>query len=163
MNYQLVKPVQFKVVLELLKISAQRLKNNNIQQWDYWLNPPQEKIEWIKEGIANKEFFFFYQSEELIGMYRLLYEDILYWGHQENKAGYIHSLVVKPKFSGKGIGAQVMQHVEHQLLEQDIHLLRLDCVANNKGLCKYYEQHGFKKVGEVQMPLSFNNLYEKQL
>ncbi|GAB1309213.1 GNAT family N-acetyltransferase [Urechidicola sp. KH5] len=163
MNYQLVKPDQFKEVLELLKKSAQRLKDNNIQQWDYWLNPPQEKIDWIQEGIANKEFFFFYQSEELFGMYRLLYEDILYWGHQEKKAGYIHSLVVKPVFSGKGIGSQVMQHIEHELIQQDIHLLRLDCVANNKRLCKYYEQLGFMKVGEVQMPLSFNNLYEKQL
>lgn len=164
MVFKCIEISELTLVLELLKASAHELKSKGLNQWSYWLNPPKERVDWIKSGILNNEFYFVLNNDNMVmAMYRLLYEDELYWGKQNQKAGYVHSLVVKKDFKGKGLGKQIMQQIESDLIAQGISLFRLDCVANNKGLCNYYESLGFNKVGEKQMPLSLNNLYEKKL
>ncbi|OIQ35210.1 MAG: hypothetical protein BM563_12010 [Bacteroidetes bacterium MedPE-SWsnd-G1] len=150
-------------IIQLLKNASIELEEKGIDQWKYWQNPPKEKIDWLKQGLLNNEFFFVTENERVIGMFRLLYEDELYWGKQNDKAGYIHSLVIKNEFKGRAFGNKIVAKIETYLLNNQVSLLRLDCVSNNKGLCSYYEKLGFKKVGEVQMPLSLNNLYEKKL
>ena len=151
-------------ILKMLKESAQFLNSKNVDQWSYWLNPPEEKVIWLKEGLVNNEFYFIHNTEGThMGMFRLLYEDQLYWGKQKEQAGYVHSLVVKNEFKGQNLGKKIMTQIEQDLVSRKINLLRLDCVANNEELCSYYTRLGFKKVGQVKMPLSLNNLYEKQL
>lgn len=147
--------------LNLLKLASIDLQNRVIDQWAYWQNPDDDKINWIKDGFKKNEFYFIEQKENIIGMVRLLNEDLLYWGVQSSKALYIHSLVVDPKYRGMKIGLIVMTKIEQKALKNNINLLRLDCVATNKGLCHYYENQGFVKVRTIQMPHSQNNLYEK--
>ncbi len=147
----------------LLKEAAQMLQSKNIDQWKFWLNPPIEKIEWIKEGFTKNEFYFITISEEIIGMFRLLNQDLLYWGEEKEKAVYIHSLVIKAKFSGNQIGVKVMDKIISHTTNQGIFLLRLDCNSANKKLCQYYENQGFTKVRQKYMPHSINNLYQKNL
>tara|TARA_B100001287_G_scaffold86610_1_gene72486 strand:- start:13 stop:153 length:141 start_codon:yes stop_codon:yes gene_type:complete len=35
---------EFNIALKLLKSAAEFLSDKNINQWDYWTNPPKEKI-----------------------------------------------------------------------------------------------------------------------
>ncbi len=155
---------QLNLVLQLLAEAAQFLKNKHINQWAHWLHPPQDKVQWVEEGIENGEFYFVYdEANNLIAMYRLMYEDELYWGKQNQKAVYVHSLVVRRNFSGKGVGSNILNAVAQKAKNENINLFRLDCNAANKDLCNYYEKLGFVKVGEKQMPHSLNNLYEKNL
>ena len=150
--------------LKLLQAAATTLKEKSIRQWEFWLNPTKEKIEWIEQGFDNHEFYFLEDdNHQLVGMFRLMSEDELYWGKQELKAGYIHSLVVDKKYAGKQIGQKIIAEVEFNLPGKGIFILRLDCNASNTALCQYYENLGFKKVGEKQMPHSLNYLYEKKL
>ena len=149
--------------LNMLKEAATNLKSKEIEQWDFWLNPTQEKITWIREGFENNEFYFIIQNDITIGMFRLLDEDMLYWGKEQEKATYIHSLVVKPEFSGNRIGEKIIEKLGENAKNERIYILRLDCNAANKKLCHYYEKQGFVKVREKQMPHSLNNLYEKRL
>lgn len=152
-----------KTILTLLKKASIALENKNIHQWKYWQNPPKDKVKWLEDGILNNEFFFVHQQSQLIGMFRLLFNDELYWGKQKEIAGYIHSLVIKTEFKGQQFGSKIVFAIEKQLKLKGIQLVRLDCVANNHRLCSYYEKIGFEKVGEVQMPFSLNNLYQKKL
>lgn len=164
MKLNQVQPSEANVVLEMLKDSAKDLKDKGLDQWGYWINPPKERIDWIHAGVLNGEFFFVLSEQDrIMAMYRLLFEDELYWGKQKEKAGYVHSLVVKKEFQGQHLGTTIMKKIESFLVAQHISLFRLDCVSSNSGLCRYYERLGFKKVGEKQMPLSLNNLYEKAL
>lgn len=151
---------QIPIIFDLLKSAAQNLQSKNIHQWAYWLNPPPEKIKWVEEGFANNEFYFIYVGAEIAGMFRLLENDELYWGKQEENARYIHSLVIKHEFAGQEIGKKVIDQIIAEMLQKKIFLLRLDCDSSNKSLCFYYEKQGFIKVAEKQMPLSLNNLYE---
>jgi ribosomal protein S18 acetylase RimI-like enzyme len=165
MNFS-IKPAsvhQIPIALDLLKTAAQNLHSRKINQWSYWLNPPQEKMDWVKEGFQNKEFYFIYVDTHLAGMFRLLENDELYWGKQQEKARYIHSLVIKKEFSGMQIGKKVIEQVKNEMKQNQIFILRLDCDSTNNELCSYYEKQGFIKVGEKEMPLSVNNLYEKKI
>ena len=151
-------------VLNLFKKAAEKINKMNIDHWQYWKNPPIEKIKWVEEGIQNNEFFFIeLASREKLGMVRILNEDLLYWGKQDDKAKYIHSLVIKEKYNGQGIGAKIIQKIEHNAKVENCKYLRLDADSKNPKLCAYYERKGFKKVGTKELSLSVYNLYEKEL
>ncbi len=164
LTYKKAKTSELNTALDLLRKAAEFLSEKKIDQWEYWTNPPADKLKWIKEGFKNGEFYFVSNdASSLIGMYRLSKEDLMYWGKQEKKARYIHSLVVLPEFSGKNIGFKIIEKIEQEMLTDCISFLRLDCNSTNERLCKYYVDLGFEKVGQKQMPLSLNNLYEKEL
>lgn len=155
---------EINLALSLLKQAAETLKEKGVNQWGFWINPNEDKINWVKEGFYNNEFFFAENSNsEIVGMFRLLEQDELYWGIQPIKANYIHSLVVDKKFAGKNIGKLMMSLIENLVINKGILNLRLDCNASNPVLCNYYEKLNLIKVGEKQMPHSLNNLYEKNL
>lgn len=151
------------IALALLKSAATSLQLKGIDQWSIWLDPPAEKISWVEAGFANGEFYFILIDDRIAGMYRLLTEDELYWGQQDVKAWYVHSLVVLPEFSGQQIGKRVLEQLIKEARTNAIPFFRLDCNAANKALCAYYENLRFKQVGVKQMPHSLNNLYEMQL
>lgn len=151
---------EFSVALNLLKIAASRLQEKGLEQWDYWLNPPEERLLWAQNGFDNQEFYFLKIQTQTIGMYRLMTEDLLYWGKQETTTYYIHSLVIIPEFKGNNLGAQIIDNVYQLALKNGMSYLRLDCNASNPALCHYYEKLGFKKVGTKLMAHSLNCLYE---
>ena len=162
-QYRQARLEELPIAYHLLKVAARRLSSMNVDQWQYWLEPPAYKINWLEAGFSNNEYYFILDEKDIIGMYRLSNEDLDYWGEQSVNARYIHSLIVLPSYSGQGIGSQAVAHIESLCTREGIFLLRLDCHAGNHALCAYYERLGFKKVGEVDMPHSLNNLYEKKL
>ncbi|AZQ43942.1 GNAT family N-acetyltransferase [Nonlabens ponticola] len=151
---------EFQKALSILKTAAQHLLDKGIDQWSYWLDPPAERLEWLQEGFELNEIHFIQFQKETAGMIRIMHKDLKYWGHQEQSALYIHSLVILPAFTGKKIGAHVIEQVKNKAVTQDIYLLRLDCDSSNERLCAYYENLGFKKVYQRQMMYSINNFYE---
>ena len=151
-------------VLKLFQESAEKINRMNIDHWQYWKNPSLEKIKWVEEGIENNEYFFVQNTQqETIGMVRILEQDLMYWGEQSQKAKYIHSLVVKEKYNGNGIGALILYKIANDAKEKHCKYLRLDADSKNPKLCKYYEKQGFKKVGIKKLPLSVYTLYQKKL
>jgi ribosomal protein S18 acetylase RimI-like enzyme len=153
-----------KIVLQLFKEAAEKIAKMNINHWQYWKNPPKEKVDWVKEGLKSKEFYFIKNTnDELIGMIRILHEDRMYWGIQQEKALYIHSLVVREQFEGKGLGNIIINTVAEMAKNLNYLYLRLDADAKNPKLCKYYTKLGFDKVGEKTLPLSSYNLYQKEI
>jgi len=163
-NFRQIKINDKPKVLELLKETAEKISKMNIDHWQYWKNPHQEKIEWIEQGILNNEFFFIdNQREEFVGMVRILNEDLLYWGAQKEKAKYVHSLVVKEDFNGKGIGLKILETIAIKAKTENCKYVRLDADSKNSKLCSYYENLGFKKVGTKNLTLSTYNLYQKKI
>ena len=151
-------------VLMLFRKAAEKIDQMNIDHWQYWKNPPLEKINWMDDGIKNKEFFFIAnENEEKIGMVRILNQDIIYWGNTNDKAIYIHSLVILEEYNGQGYGSKVINQIEKKAIKNQCQFLRLDAVTSNTKLCKYYENLGFEKIGTKQMTSSLNSLYEKAL
>lgn len=152
--------------LRLFKMASLSLKEKQVSQWSYWAEPPIEKINWVKEGFDKGEFFFVYDTTgNKVAMFRLLEEDTLYWDKKgrEKNTRYIHSLVVNPSYSGRGIGKLVLHKIIGQLKHDKVEKIRLDCDGSNQRLCQYYESYGFVNVGKKTTNYAINNLYEMPL
>ena len=151
-------------VLNLFKEADKKKKKKNIDHWQYWKNPPIEKVKWVEEGILNKEFFFVNGPDgQRIGMVRILEEDLMYWGQNDDKSKYVHSLVVIEEFAGKGMGEMILLKIENEARKNGYKYLRLDSDSKNPKLCNYYEKQGFNKVGTKVLPISTYNLYQKEI
>ena len=83
------------VALKFFKLASRSLNEKQVNQWSYWEDPPEEKINWVKEGFVKGEFFFVYGPEgKKIAMFRLLETDTLYWnkkGLEKNRPCRLHS------------------------------------------------------------------------
>ncbi|MBJ2173456.1 GNAT family N-acetyltransferase [Aureibaculum sp. A20] len=155
-------PDDIQTAFDLLKLASKTLEAKKINQWKYWQDPPVEKIKWVKEGFLNKECYFIKnENNAVMGMVRILEEDLSYWGAMNDKSKYIHSLVIDKAFSGNNLGKQVILLIEENAKKNNFEYLRLDCDATNTKLCTYYENLGFILVGEKQLPLGIYNLYQK--
>lgn len=152
---------ELSLALNLLKTAAHRLKDQGVQQWIYWLDPPQERLEWLKNGLQNKEVHFLYFEDKIAAMYRLMEEDLKYWGIQHHSAYYLHSLIVHPDFKGHQLGSQIIEMVYRDAVKANKNYLRLDCDASNTVLSNYYIKQGFEIVGYKQMELSKNVLLQR--
>lgn len=63
--------------------------------------------------------------------------------------GYIQTVVVFPKFQGRGLGKQLMQFAEDKIFRQSPNVFL--CVAHfNEPAQKFYAQLGYRKVGELE-------------
>lgn len=148
---------------KMLKEAAEWIKHKDIDYWQDWHNPPENFKEWIREGFRNDQFYFVENNEEVIGMFRIQYEDELFWGKRIEKAGYIHSFTTNRRYKGVGIGYKILKIVEEKLKNEGIGLLRLDCSSRVSDLCRYYEKYGFKVVGNMELFGDLLSLYEKVL
>ena len=129
------------IAFKLLKEAAKWLEEKNIDYWQNWHQPPKEHAAWIHEGFEEGQFYFVEHSDKVVGMYRLQYDDEIFWGKRNDKAGYIHSFTTDRSLKGRGIGGKILEHIERQLREEGINFLRLDCSPNISELCDYYHKH----------------------
>ncbi len=152
------------IVLSLFKKTAEKIQRKGVDHWQYWHDPPLSKKQWVNEGIDKQEFFFVDDDKgQNIGMVRIMDEDLLYWGEVKGKSKFVHSLVVREEYNGKGIGSEILHRIENLARKENCEFLRLDCDSKNPKLCSFYENLGFEKVGTAELPLSVYNLYQKIL
>ncbi|MDQ2880505.1 MAG: hypothetical protein M3Y48_04380 [Actinomycetota bacterium] len=53
--------------------------------------------------------------------------------------------------SAAGLGSHLLNWAAGEVGRRHRQWLRLDCVALNRRLCQYYESHGFRHRGDVQV------------
>lgn len=73
----------------------------------------------------------------------------------------LHTLVVDPYISSKGIGTQMVSFYEKMAREQRCKALRMDTNAINEVARSFYKKKGYKEIGIV--PCVFNNIPNVQL
>jgi GNAT superfamily N-acetyltransferase len=151
------------IVLDLLKEAALWLKDENIDYWQNWIDPAGHFVDWIRRGFTEEQFYFVKYGEEIIATFRLQWDDEMFWGKRNDASGYLHSFTTSRKLKGQEIGTLVLEWIEDLCRKNRKDFLRLDCGAAISGLCRYYEKHGFKNVGEVTIMNEDLILYEKRL
>ena len=162
-TFRKARPEELEAVLSLLKEAAGWLQKKGIDYWQDWISPPPHFIDWIRQGFEQNEFYMTEKDGSIIGCFRLQWQDPVFWGQQKDNAGYIHSFTISRNLAGQGIGKTVLGLIESHCRQKEKELLRLDCGINIKGLRKYYEQYGFKPIGEVTVSGERLTLYEKQI
>ena len=57
-HFQKANMTDLKQILSFFKTASKSLEKKNVSQWSYWQDPPDDKIEWVTEGLNKKEFYF---------------------------------------------------------------------------------------------------------
>jgi ribosomal protein S18 acetylase RimI-like enzyme len=102
----------------------------------------------VLEQINRDEMYVVLSDCDVVGTFRLQWDDEHYWGKQPPVAAYMHGLAVKESAHGKAVGANVLTWTVQEAARQGRQYLRLDCDEKNFALCRYYERRGFIQVGE---------------
>jgi GNAT superfamily N-acetyltransferase len=157
LSIKTAEPNQIGTVLEILHDGAEV----NLGYRESFLEPKQDALDWLQQGLDMGQYHFVYYDGRLLGMYRLQFEDAT-WGESADRAGYLHSFVIRKPFRGKGTGAVIIQMIEKELKDNEIYLFRLDCIPVEK-LVRYYEDLGFRYVGDISYIGYSGCKYEKRL
>lgn len=99
----------------------------------------------------------------------LAYEQISWsFPSDYSKIMVVHTFVVDPAFSGKGIGKQQLSFIINHATSLGLHSIRLDTYEKNLPAIRLYESCGFQFMGKIDLGrgeqgLHWYNGYEKIL
>ncbi|RSD23032.1 GNAT family N-acetyltransferase [Mesobacillus subterraneus] len=150
-----------KKVINLLKRSAQWMKDNSINQWQYLLSGGDD--EEILNAIKGNETYIVLNDQDIIATFTLSPDqsewDRHIFGPEANLDSlYMHRLAVSPDIIGKGLGKEILDWI-FENVKTDKKFLRLDCVAGNHKLNQFYQHNGFEYIGETDE----HSKYQKEL
>ncbi|HEU5420556.1 MAG TPA: GNAT family N-acetyltransferase [Streptosporangiaceae bacterium] len=107
---------------------------------------PHEKF---AQAARDRELYLICSGQVLAGTVRIQLADERVWGRDDGTAVYCHSLAIRRRHSGQGLGGAALNAAQELGAALDRPVLRLDCMASNSGLRRYYEELGFQGRGEV--------------
>ncbi|HEX3566083.1 MAG TPA: GNAT family N-acetyltransferase [Acidimicrobiales bacterium] len=131
------------VVLDLLNEAASWLTACGIRQWPASFTPAI-----LEPGIRAGETWLARQGDDLVGTVTLSWSDPA-WPEALDDAGYVHRLAVPRR--GTGLGQYLLGWAAAQVTDRGRSHLRLDCVATNRKLRRYYERLGFAYWGDTEL------------
>ena len=126
-------------------------------QWDRELS-----LQSATDLIDTGELYLVCAGAALVGCVRVTDQPDHLWLDRPGRALYVHSMAVARPYSGRGIGRAILSWAADRAAKQDASLLRLDCMASNSRLGRYYEEAGFTPLGVHPTKLWFA-LFEKSI
>jgi ribosomal protein S18 acetylase RimI-like enzyme len=150
------------LLIEIHEDAARWLWSRGIHQWEPGTFPRDRLMACIERG----EVYVVRLDGEPVGMAIVQEADEYIWGTRPDDALYLHGLRVLRAYAGRGIGRSILRWAEEQVAAQGRMYMRLDCMADNTKLRAYYEDAGFRCVGEQtdkDEPDWRASLYEKRV
>ena len=139
-------PGDVETIQTLLDEAALWMIGRGITQW----RPGMFPREMIRHRVDQGEAFLARTAADVVGALQLHGEDPAVWGARPPDALYLHNLVVRRRFGGRGIGRALVGWAEAETRARGRTFLRLDCVASNAVLRTYYAEAGFAERGDVE-------------
>ncbi|KAG0216196.1 hypothetical protein BGX33_000383 [Mortierella sp. NVP41] len=178
------RPEEVDEFIDILETAAEWLQANNIKQWPLGMfrNPASRAS--MLTGIANKQYYTIdyhkpnttesgsTTTTEIAGLFVTNYDDpfdeILWKEYLAENGGdwkdalYLHRLVLKKPFQGVGMTPKIIEFVEGKVKEAGRHYLRLDCLAQNEVLRRFYGEkcRGSGKGGLKELTTVWNPEWE---
>lgn len=154
-------PEDARRILELWQGLGTWLQSEGIDQWRPDLFSLDEILGYLADG---SELMLAVRHDDLAGTYLIMWSDPSVWGElDEADAGYIHRLAVSRTYRGLKLGRVLLQHAEARIKQNGKKTARLDCMADNERLNRYYRDCGYAFVKRREMGSWSANLYEKTL
>lgn len=157
------RPDEIDTVMQLRDQAAQWLVDQGVVQW----NPRELPRSWFEHFVEQRAVWLLCHRDRVVGTVIITDKDTPTWGQQNDRAGYIHSLVIARELKGKALGRDLLGWAERRITDSGGEWARLDCVRTNAALRAYYERGGYRYVGDQDFPdIEWAHgvaLYEKQL
>lgn len=140
-------------ILKITKSCAIHMTAQNIHQWNEHYPNKQAFISDVKRN----ELYVLEEKNNVIGcivMSAQMDEEYLpiQWLTPNDGNIYIHRVAVDPEYQGQGYAQKLMTFAEQFARENKQRSVRLDTFSQNLRNQKFYEQRGYKKVGDIFFP-----------
>jgi GNAT superfamily N-acetyltransferase len=112
----------------------------------------------LQKDIASESLYIVWIGGESAATFALLESDPLFWPLAGDEALYLHRFAVRR--NAAGIGRRAIGWMIGEVQRRGRAYLRLDCLTDNAGICRYYESCGFRAVGETTIDRMRLSLYE---
>lgn len=139
--------------LGILKEAALWLQDIGSSQWAEVLQG--EDKHGLANAVENGDVYYYFDKEQLVGLFAAWKKpttwDQFLWGNQTQikDAYYIHRIVIRPTYKGKGYGNKLLRDIK-AYFKKDAEVLRLDCLASNQKLISFYNKNEFEKVATTK-------------
>lgn len=119
---------------------------------------------WMLPRIERGELYLALLGSEPIGAFRILWEDVPFWGERETgESIYLHTFAVRRDRAGQGLGSAIIERVVMMGRECGRRNIRLDCALSSKRLITFYERNGFVFSGTIFLGGTMMNLMEREI
>jgi hypothetical protein len=112
----------------------------------------------LRGDIATHSLYLVWRGESPVATFSLLERDPIYWPDADDDALYLHRFAVRRAAAGSGRHA--VTWCLHEAQRRRRAFVRLDCLAANSGIRRYYEGFGFAAVDETVIDGTRYGLYE---
>jgi len=156
-------PEEAGVVFELMCDAARWLADKKVNQWANLNNDGFRKfLDW---RVANLWAYLIDHGGNSIATICLQPSDPNTWGEtgDDGSAGYVHGLAIATSAHGLGIGRSLLKWAEQRFANAGRRLIRLDCIAENSRLCRYYSDLGYTEVVRATAGPHRTRLFEKAI
>jgi ribosomal protein S18 acetylase RimI-like enzyme len=133
-------------VHRLLDEAAAWLVRRGIQQW-----PSPYPRAGTEGALAQRTLWVGTRDGRVVATMRLVRSDPEVWGDDPLPALYLHTLAVGRERRARGSGPEMLRSAARTAAQQGCAVLRLDCWAGNGRLRGYYEDAGFRHVGDIDI------------
>jgi ribosomal protein S18 acetylase RimI-like enzyme len=135
--------------IDMMEEIAGWLQSRGITQWR--AGSFRLSLDYYADSIERQEVQLAYIGHDLIGTVRLLLQEPIVWPEMAGNDGvYVHSLAVRREWAGQGLGLRMLEWAGNRAALIERSYVRLDCMADNEFLRRYYEQAGFEGRGEIK-------------
>lgn len=149
-------------IVQLFVEAAVWMKARGIYQWT--TAPRPTFWEHIRQKIVEGEVFVVRAANgRLLGHIRFDFEASHIWPDDPAGTVYVRGLVIANKMRGQGLGVDMLHWAQEYARQKGYRRLRLDCLAENRRLCRYYADYGFTFLGEGYSGSYTAALYEMML
>jgi hypothetical protein len=101
----------------------------------------------LRNDAESSSLFLAWSEDAAIATFSLLERDLVYWPEGADDALYLHRFAVRRVAAGAG--RRAIDWMVAEVQRRGRTYLRLDCLADNPGICGYHEQAGFVEVRQV--------------
>jgi GNAT superfamily N-acetyltransferase len=137
-------PDEVELVGDILAEASAWLQSKGIAQW-----PARFAPEFLLGCVERGELYVATDGGRIVGTVTLQWSDPLFWGDRQD-AGFVHRLAVQRAHAGGG--RDLLEWVEGEVKARGRSFVCLDTLSSNTRLRRYYEEMGFRTVGEITGP-----------
>jgi GNAT superfamily N-acetyltransferase len=101
----------------------------------------------LRTDVESSSLFLVWSVDVAVATFSLLEQDLMYWPAAAEDALYLHRFAVRR--AAAGVGRRAIDWMVAEAQGRGRAYVRLDCLADNPGICRYYEKAGFIEVDQV--------------
>jgi GNAT superfamily N-acetyltransferase len=126
-----------------------------------YAGPESRGAGYLRDDIAANGLYLVWQGDTAVATFSLLEQDPMFWPNAGDDALYLHRFAVRR--SAAGIGRHAVAWCFEEARRRERSCVRLDCLADNPGIRRYYERFGFVVIEERMINGTHYALYEVRL